>query len=126
MSGAVVYVKDIARVRAFYESVAELTVDREARDHTVLRSSTARLVLVRVPDAIAATIEITDPPARRAENPVKLILPVTSIAAARERAAHFGGEVGAVEREWDFDEVRVCDGVDPEGNVVQFHQCAGR
>ncbi len=33
-----------------------------------------------------------------------------------------GGEVFPPEREWNFQGYRVCDGMDPEGNVVQFRQ----
>jgi len=29
------------------------------------------------------------------------------------------------DREWSFNGVTVCDGVDPEGNVIQFREHAG-
>jgi hypothetical protein len=35
-------------------------------------------------------------------------------------AAARGGRVLPVDREWEFAAHRVCDGVDPEGNVVQL------
>lgn len=123
-AGAVVYVKDVAPMRAFYEAVAGFSVERAAPDHTVLRSSALQLVLVQMPARIAATIEIASPPERRTENPIKLIVPVASIAAARSVAPRFNGELLPPEREWDFDTARLCDGYDPEGNVVQFREDA--
>ncbi|HEY4303527.1 MAG TPA: pentapeptide repeat-containing protein [Gemmatimonadaceae bacterium] len=123
-ASAVVYVKDMARMQRFYESVAGCSVEQTAEDYVVLQSATGRLVLVRVPGPIASTIEITDPPRRRSENSVKLILAVASIAFARDAAPLFGGELLPSDREWEFDRTLVCDGFDPEGNVVQFQQSA--
>ena len=47
---------------------------------------------------------------------------VEDIAHARNRAAERGGAMKAVEREWEFERARVCDGYDPEGNVFQLRQ----
>jgi len=50
---------------------------------------------------------------------------VPSIAASRETAAKLGGELNPPEREWEFDQAKVCDGHDPEGNVFQLRQFTG-
>jgi len=75
-----------------------------------------------VPEHIACAIEIASPPRRRTETPVELVFEVACIAATRESARLHGGELYPVEREWTFQGYRVCDGQDPEGNVVQFRQ----
>ena len=61
-------------------------------------------------------------PVRRADTPIKLVFTVASIEAARVLAAARGGQIDLPEREWQFREFRVCDGHDPEGNVVQLRE----
>ena len=121
----VLYAKNLVSMQAFYQGVFLLTVETAAADHVVLASPACQLILVEVPAAIASTIHIADPPARRSETPFKLVLEVESIAAARNAALGWGGRVDPVEREWTFQGRRVCDGHDPEGNVVQFRQWGG-
>jgi predicted enzyme related to lactoylglutathione lyase len=121
-SGAVVYAKDLARVSAFYASVPGFTVTHAEPDHVVLESPALQLVIVAIPEHIAATIEVADPPVRRADTPIKLVFTVTSIEELRATASARGGQLDTPEREWQFQGYRVCDGHDPEGNVVQFRE----
>ena len=121
----VLYAKNLVSMQAFYQGVFLLKVETAAADHVVLASPACQLILVEVPAAIASTIHIADPPARRSETPFKLVLEVESIAAARNAALGWGGRVDPVEREWTFQGRRVCDDHDPEGNVVQFRQWGG-
>lgn len=121
-AGAVIYAKDIARVSAFYRAVTTLEVTHEEKGHVELRSGGFQLIVVAVSADIAESIEISAPPERRTDTALKLVLPVSSIAAAREAAARFGGELNAPDREWSFQGHRVCDGHDPEGNVAQFFE----
>jgi hypothetical protein len=81
-----------------------------------------QLVIVAIPEHIAASIELADPPLRRTETPIKLVFTVASIHAARTAARPLGGELNPPEREWQFQEFRICDGHDPEGNIVQFRE----
>jgi hypothetical protein len=81
-----VYVKDLDRVAAFYTVVVGLALDARESDHLVLSVDAFQLILVRMPDAIARAIEVDDPPVRREDTPIKLVLPVTRLAAAREAA----------------------------------------
>ncbi len=118
---AVLYVKDLARVAAFYARVPGLEV-QTADGQAVVESSQFPLVVLQVSNAIASTVEITRPPVRRVESPIKLVFFVASIAAVRERAAALGGALNPVEREWLFQDHKVCDDHDPEGNVVQFRE----
>ena len=118
-AGAVVYAKDVARVSAFYVGVAGFVVEESEDGYVALGSSALQLVVVGIPAAIAADVVVSDPPVRREETPIKLVLPVDDLGGARTAAAGLGGVVDGPEREWDFQGHRVVDGHDPEGNVFQ-------
>jgi predicted enzyme related to lactoylglutathione lyase len=119
--GAVVYAKNVALVSAFYGAVlgAATTV---ARGYATVDAPGFQLVVVEVPEALAATIHVTVPPERRQDTPVKITLPVADIALTREVAQQLGGVVDPVDRQWRFHGTSVCDGHDPEGNVFQLRQ----
>lgn len=123
--GAVVYAKDVSRVRAFYEAVVGFAATELASDHVVLRLPAFELVIVEIPRAIADSFEIAAPPLRRSDTAIKLVFPVDGIAAARTLARRHGGELDPPEKEWVFQTFRVCDGHDPEGNVIQLRQIDG-
>jgi predicted enzyme related to lactoylglutathione lyase len=119
-SRMVLYAKDLAILQAFYQGVFQLKVEQTELDHVVLGSSTSQLVIVQVPASIASTIHIADPPVRRTQTPVKLVFDVESISAVRGAVLNLRGGIDPAESEWIFQGHRVCDGHDPEGNVVQF------
>jgi predicted enzyme related to lactoylglutathione lyase len=121
-AGAVLYAKNLALVQAFYQAVLDLSLEHAESDHVVLASRAFQLVILKIPDRIASTIEIETPPKRRTETPIKLVFEVGSISATREIAHLHGGELLPPDREWNFQGHRVCDGIDPEGNVLQFRQ----
>lgn len=118
MPSAVIYVKDLATMQAFYERVAKLPLV-EATDEYV---EMAELVLVAMPPEIADTFEVADPPVRREDAAVKLVFDVPVLAAARVRAFQLGGVVDPPDNEWEFGEFKVCDGHDPEGNPFQLRE----
>ncbi len=120
VAGAVVYAKDVARVSRFYAQVCGLEIVHEVADHVVLEADGYELVVVEIPAAIAVNIRIETPPLRRENTAVKLVFWVDDLAAARTAALAAGGELNAPEREWQFQGARVCDGHDPEGNVIQL------
>jgi Glyoxalase-like domain len=120
--GAVLYAKDVGRLVEFYSAVAGVEPQAIEKSFAVLGAVPSQFVIVRVPDRIADEIEIAMPPELREANPLKLVFAVQDIAHARERAAELGGAVNAVEREWEFEGARVCDGHDPEGNIFQLRQ----
>lgn len=119
-SGAVVFVRQLERMRSFYREVAALTLVQEESAFAVLQNDSLELVLHAIPAHVAATFEIADPPQVREDASVKLIFPVADLAAARAAAAQQGGRLLPAEREWNWCGCRVCDGVDPEGNVFQL------
>ena len=119
---AVVFAADLAKMTDFYRGVLGLTVTHAESDHVVLTSDAAVLTLVQIPSEITATFEIADPPERRDEQAIKLSFPVASLSAARDAASTFGGIIDASDREWRYGSAVVCDGHDPEGNVLQVRQ----
>lgn len=121
-AGAIVYAKDIHRLARFYAAVADLEVMHEVDDHIVLESEAVELVVVAIPAATAARIVITTPPQRRENTAFKLVFPVPSLAQARETAQANGGELNPPAKEWSFQGLRVCDGCDPEGNMIQLRE----
>ena len=119
-AGAVVFVKDLERMIAFYRAVAALAPTEQGDGYCVLENAGVELVLHAIAPHIAARVDVADPPAPRAEASVKLILAVADLAAARSQAALHGGRLRPAEHEWDWRGLQVCDGVDPEGNVIQL------
>lgn len=117
--GATVYAKDLQKVARFYESTFALQRILHEDDFVALEREGHEIVVVRIPDHIARTFEIASPPARREDSAVKLVFVVESIEAARASAMETGGVIDPPGREWTFRGMRVCDGHDPEGNVVQ-------
>lgn len=129
-AGAVIHAKDLARVSRFCEQVAGLRVTHAEDDHVVLVSGAFPWVLVAVPQRLAASIELTAPPRLREDTAIMLVLVVTELAATRDAATRdmapsLGGQLQPAAREWGFQGMRVCDGHDPEGQVVQFRERRG-
>lgn len=117
---AVLYVVDLARTVAFYRDALGLTVSDSHDGATDLDCAGSTLHLIRVPPSVAAEIVIAEPPVRREATPIKLIVPVDDLAAARQRVAEHGGAVDGPDREWTWESRVRVDAVDPEGNVVQL------
>jgi len=120
--GAVLYAKDLQRLVEFYSAVACLDVQSVQKGFAILGRESSQLVIVRIPKRIADTIDISTPPERREDTPIKLVFSVEDIASVRNRATERGGAINTVEREWEFEGARVCDGHDPEGNIFQIRQ----
>ena len=74
------------------------------------------------PAAVAARIVIRTPPEKREATAFKIVFAVPSLAQAREAAKANEGELYPGGKEWSFQGLRTCDGVDPEGNVFQLRE----
>jgi predicted enzyme related to lactoylglutathione lyase len=118
----VIYAKDVVRVSDFYAAVLEVGDSRHEHDHVALETPECQIIVLAIPAAIAASIVITRPPGRRSETPLKVAFPVDSIARSRAVARMLGGQIDAPEHEWQFGSDLVCDGHDPEGNVLQLRE----
>ena len=88
---AIVFVKDLERMTAFYRDTLGLAVMREEPGWVELDG----VALHAIPPAIAARITIDDPPRAREDTPIKLEFHTDEPGVAR-------------------------DGVDPEGNVYRI------
>jgi predicted enzyme related to lactoylglutathione lyase len=119
-AAAVLYVKQLDRMGAFYQECFALTAAETAGDYRVLESDAWTLSLVVVPDEIARGIQLATPPRRRHHAPIKLAFVVPNIEAVRSVVAGRGGRLDPRETQWDFRGFRHCDGVDPEGNVMEL------
>lgn len=113
---AIVFAKDLARMTEFYRDVLGLAAlpERTQSGWVELDAGGATLALHAIPTSIAATIDIGDPPRRRSETPIKLVLEVDDLAATRA-ALVTRGAVVSEPTAWGS-----CDVLDPEGNVVQL------
>ncbi|WP_328358336.1 VOC family protein [Mycobacterium sp. NBC_00419] len=116
---AVLYVVDLPRMVAFYHHALGLTLSRSDDRGADVAVAGSTLHLLRVPAEVAAEIVIADPPVRREETPIKLVVPVDDLADARRRIVEHGGVVDPPDFEWTWANTIRVDAVDPEGNVVQ-------
>jgi catechol 2,3-dioxygenase-like lactoylglutathione lyase family enzyme len=105
---------------AFYRDGLGLEAVDEHDGGAELDCAGSSLNLVRVPEVVAAEIVIADPPVRREDVPLKLVVPIAGLADVRDRIVALGGSVDPVDREWTWQGVVNVDAVDPEGNVVQL------
>src|SRR5262245_36171519 len=120
--GAVIYAKDYRALASFYEHVAGLTQREADEEYVLLEAPYFQLVILQIPERIAAKITVDKPPRKRENTPIKLFLNVSSIENARLTAKGHGGELNGPENEWKFHGVKRCDGIDPEGNVFQLQE----
>jgi catechol-2,3-dioxygenase len=120
----VLFAKSLDGVANFYSIVLGLTEAGRDDDHILLESPGFQLVVHRLTGQGSDAREITVPPARRATAAFKPVFFVPSIPRLRELVEEHGGVMEPAGREWSFNGVRVCDGLDPEGNVIQFREGA--
>lgn len=122
--GAVIYALDVPRLARFYETLCGLPVLASEGDHQVLGAGAVELVIHAIPRRIAKGLHTGAPSEPREDAAVKLVFTVPSLADVRAAAPALGGKLGPAKREWDWPArgFRACDGLDPEGNVVQFRE----
>ena len=118
----VIYAKNLQPMAAFYRRTLALSVVEDSDACVVIGDGLVEIVLVRIPDRIAATIEWTSPPVLREETPIKASFVVDDLDRVAAEAAATGGGVRTIDSAWVWRGQRHLDGYDPEGNVVQFRQ----
>ncbi len=120
---AVLFVKDLGNVTAFYSAVLGVPCVYRDEYHAVLRfDNLFALDIHQIPAQYAAGIRIETPPQRRELAAIKLSFPVASIAQARHAAAEQGGLLDAGPPAWVIEQQKICMGHDPEGNVFQVKE----
>jgi catechol 2,3-dioxygenase-like lactoylglutathione lyase family enzyme len=118
------YGLDLARLAAYYTTIAGFEIHEVDDGFTTLHVPTLELVLVRIRPEHAEGLVVTDPPQRREDTPIKVSLVVPSLAEARETAPALGAVVDPPDAEWTWGGYTRVDGHDPEGNVVQLMELA--
>lgn len=116
LNRAMIYVKDLDRMVAFYGNTLGLKPVEETRTENFAEFETGAttFALHAIPPEIADRIQISSPPRPRETNPVKLSFEVDDIVFERERLQSLG--VTIVQRQWG-----AYDGIDPEGNVFGIY-----
>jgi catechol 2,3-dioxygenase-like lactoylglutathione lyase family enzyme len=107
--GAMLFVKDLGRMTAFYCDVLGLRPIEETRldDWVEFQGDGVRFSLHAIPRDIAAGISIDSPPRPREQSATKLTFAVQRIDATLQKI-----ELPVLRRAWGGTEA-----VDPEGNV---------
>jgi len=114
------YVRDVARLKAFYQMHFGLGLVEEIGDEwVVLQAGSIELALHR------AGLPFRDLAGGGTGSNVKLVFAISSgLAELRERLLEAGVAMRGIKRYDGFPYV-LCDGTDPEGNVFQLSQADG-
>jgi predicted enzyme related to lactoylglutathione lyase len=110
LSGAMLFVKDLSRMTAFYRDVIGLQPIEATRQADWVEFDGAQFSLHAVPAAIAAGIPIDSPPRVREQSATKLTFVVKDVEATLTSIEEMG--LPLLRRPWGGVEA-----VDPEGNV---------
>jgi catechol 2,3-dioxygenase-like lactoylglutathione lyase family enzyme len=112
LDGAMLFVKNLDRMTAFYRDVLGLQpVEGTGRDDWVeFAGDGVRFSLHAIPSAIAAGIRIDSPPRPREQSNAKLTFAVQDVDTTLRRIEQMG--LPLLRRPWGSTEA-----VDPEGNV---------
>jgi predicted enzyme related to lactoylglutathione lyase len=114
---AVLFAKDLSRVANFYSAALGMTRGTSDESHTRLERSGFELIIHQIPQRIADTIEIEQPPVRRVGGSVRLDYPVENIDNSRAAAKSLGGDIDELPPAWADRGTNFYLGHDPEGNV---------
>jgi predicted enzyme related to lactoylglutathione lyase len=114
---AVLFAKDCAGVSEFYAAVLGVRALRQDAGHALFECDGFELVVHRIPAALAAEIEIENPPRRHESGAIRLNFPIRDIALRRLAAARLGGVIDSQPPSWAEPDSRFFLGHDPEGNV---------
>jgi predicted enzyme related to lactoylglutathione lyase len=116
LHGAMLFVKDLTLMTAFYSEVLGLQPRQDTRlDNWVeFRDGRSQFSLHAIPAAAAAGIGVASPPRAREESPIKLTFEVHDVDATLAKIAAMG--LPLLPRPWG-----ATDAVDPEGNVLGLH-----
>ena len=123
-AGAVIFAKNPKLVTAFYRELFSMDETHAEPGLIVLESESLQIIIHGLPKHIAESINIVTPPEPRDDTAIKLVFPVVGISDVRKRALALGGSVKDESNEFVARGFRACDGIDPEGNVIQFREDA--
>jgi len=112
LDGAMLFVKDLDRMTAFYRDVLGLQPIENTRleNWVEFRGDGVRFSLHAIPSAIASGIRIDSPPHPREQSSPKLTFAVQNVDSTLQKIEQMG--LPLLRRPWGDTEA-----VDPEGNV---------
>jgi len=113
---AVLFVKDLTRVAAFYTEALGMRCTVADQSHCVLTCRGFELIVHQIPKHIADEITIEQPPERRVWGAVRLDFPVDDIEDSRKLARSLGADIDNTPPEWADPSANFFLGYDPEGN----------
>ena len=115
-----VFVKDLDRMVLFYEHALGMYAHPSSDAGFVKMASPAggaKVALHALPTAIAAQIDIADPPRIRSDTAYKLSFETDDFDGIRAAILANGGQA---EAPWSWEGRQYCECADPEGNVIQI------
>ena len=119
---AVLFVKDLPRVAAFYSKALGMKVTASDEHHSAFDCAGFRLVVHQIPKHIAEAIVVDQPPRRRVTAALRLDYPVRNIADSRQAARALGGDIDETPPPWADSGANFFFGYDPEGNQFGVNQ----
>jgi hypothetical protein len=119
---AVLFVKDLKRLTAFYAGALDMQLFSGDHDHSVLHCRGFQLIVHQIPKPIADDIEVAKPPERRVWGAIRLDFSVLNIDDSRKRALSLGGDIDDVPPAWAERNAKFYFGYDPEGNQFGVRQ----
>ncbi len=122
MTTIVLWADRFEECRDFYQSLLSATLTDESAEFVNITGYSGSVLLHRVPAEWASDTSL--PAEVREENPIKPVFQVTSIAQVRSAIEQCSGELFDSSREQTYGGVTYCDGVDPDGNVIQVFETA--
>ena len=118
LSGAMLFVKDLPRMTAFYRDVIGMRPIEETRLPDWVEFHDAQFSLHAIPATIAAGLSIDSPPRVRDQSATKLTFVVEDVEATLASIEGLG--LPLLKRPWGG-----VDAVDPEGNVFALRAADG-
>jgi predicted enzyme related to lactoylglutathione lyase len=115
---AVLFVKDLQKVAAFYIGALGMRCLIDDKHHSALECHGFKLIVHQIPKHIADGITIEQPPERRVWGAVRLDYPVQSVEESRRLAKSFGGDIDDAPPDWADPNANFFFGYDPEGNQI--------
>jgi predicted enzyme related to lactoylglutathione lyase len=117
---AVLFVKDLKRVSAFYAQALGMSCTHSDAHHSILNCRGFNFIVHQIPPHLADEIVIEQPPHRRAEGALRLSFPVQDVTETRRLARSLGGDVDDAPPAWADPNANTFLGYDPEGNVFKI------
>ncbi len=113
-----IFAKDLNAMTTFYAAALGLTVcDSEPGFRRLENAGQVLVALHEIPSEVAKTVVIESPPKARSRSAIKPCFRVRDLEAIRMSVLQCGGQIVA-DRNWD--DSRVLDCVDVEGNLFQL------